>query len=229
MEEYIIVSTWKTEASRKRTGDNYLKALASSHQYYSKCLTYVRGVILREIALLPVWINIYQSPILVFSAFVSVWSKPCLMCQAYIVTSQAGFTSSKELTMGVITTERWETSLLFSYPQEMFTKTYWSSLWLWTPPIHHPIELNLYYKGSSWTFSVTSAHLSVGKDVFWNEKWGDVMLVITDLLFLELGFHHFNLWGWGFLIDCELLYLTDPCEQSFQVLEKCLRICWHIP
>lgn len=67
--------------------------------------------------------------------------EPRLMCQAYIVKIQAGFTSSKELTMDVITAERWDTSLLFSFPQEMFTKTHWK-LTVAMNATHSPLNRN---------------------------------------------------------------------------------------
>lgn len=72
--------------------------------------------------MLPVGINLHESPILVFSAFGSA----CLVCQAHIIKSQAGFTSSKEQTMGEITAERWET-LFFLIPPG---KVHKDSLWL---------------------------------------------------------------------------------------------------
>lgn len=144
--------------------------------------------------------------------------------------------------MGGITAERWETCFFFfNAPRKCSQKTYWKLIVAIDPTIQQWKGLNVYYKRSTWAFSMTSAHLSIGKPfrcppacstapqiLFWNKKLDDVMLVITDLLFLELCFDHFDLWGWGFLIGCELLYLIDPCEQCVQILEKGLRIYWYI-
>lgn len=56
-----------------------------------------------------------------------------------------------------------ETRPCFSHsPRKCSQRLTESLLWLWTPPIHHWIEMSLYHKGSSWAFSMTSAQLSIG-------------------------------------------------------------------
>lgn len=151
-----------------------------------------------------------------------------------IVKSQPGFRSSQEPTKDVITPERW-VFLLFPCLRDMCTEC---SLWQWTPPIYHWIELSVQHKRSSLNilpdlnstlYMLTLLSVPPVCNSTSSKKRGFVMLTITDLLFLELCFHHFDLCGRGFLIGFELLYFTDPCQQGFQILEKCLGICWCIP
>lgn len=143
-----------------------------------------------------------------------------LLFQASIVKTQGGFTSTN-LTVGVISAETW---LFFSHPQDVFTDYQQSSLRRWIIA-HCWIEQHSSHQESS-----INTLGEIKSTCPWKKrKWGDLKSQTTNLLFLELCFHHFDLWRWGFLAGFQFFYLTHPCNQSIQVLKEWFSICGHIP